>query len=149
MTCIRPSGFLYGAINPPPFISGYAVIARPGHWLVARNLAGEEFIAEQTVCGWNLHPLAAFGRIDKIQPKAIINLALPWAERQKDAALTTAQAMIEVIRVGDDPFGRTDSVGASIKTVFYRDRSIDPERTFYMWLSHWPKDYPNPEPHNQ
>ena len=54
---LKPSGFLFGEIAHPPSIPGYAVIARPRYWLVARDLAGEEFIVEKTPFGFHLHPI--------------------------------------------------------------------------------------------
>lgn len=43
--------------------------------------------------------------------------------------------MITIVRVGPDPFGRSE------RTVFYRDTSINEGRdVFYLWASRW-KDY--------
>ena len=47
---------------------------------------------------------------------------------------------VEVVRVGDDPFGRGEP------TVFYRDYRINYGRdVFYMWVEHWSNSYPDIE----
>lgn len=44
---------------------------------------------------------------------------------------------IEIVRVGDDPFGRGEP------TVFYRDHRINEGKdVFYLWVEHWPDDWP-------
>jgi hypothetical protein len=47
---------------------------------------------------------------------------------------------ITVVRVSDDPFGRGEP------TVFYTDSSFEPVgEVYYLWLSQWPKEWPQPE----
>ena len=44
---------------------------------------------------------------------------------------------IEIVRIGEDPFGRGE------ETVFYRNPAIDPARVLYCWVNIWPASWPS------
>jgi hypothetical protein len=57
---------------------------------------------------------------------------------QPGGTVVVMEEDVEIVRVGDDPFGRGEP------TVFYRDWNINSGReVFYLWVSHWKTMYPH------
>lgn len=58
------------------------------------------------------------------------------ADTKSGALHCSAAPSVEIVRIGDDPFGRGEP------TVFYRDKSISDTEVFYLWVKFWNKTYP-------